>query len=182
VYPDEVIRRAYLPNNKTGLLISINVLEMACVIINLAAAIFICDYDGVDLSKHPVLLNFCDNTAACAWVTDRCKHSLIGRRLARLFVALLMSTKIGIQAEWIASASNFIADEISHLRLASGAKDYEHNYAKLKETYPMLASCCQLQPSDFLLGMIWDVLLNNASPDPLILRRLAPSVLGRIVS
>ncbi len=112
---------------------------MVCVIVHLSAAIFICDVDGLDLTAHPFLLNFCDNTAACAWVNDRCKHSLIDRRLGRLFVSLLMSTKIGIQAEWIATKDNFIADEILRLRKAS--KDYEHHYAKLKETYPMLASC-----------------------------------------
>jgi len=182
VYPEEVIRRAYLENNKSGLLISINVLEMVCVIVNLASAIFICDHDGLDLATYPVLLNFCDNTAACAWVNDRCKHSLIGRRLGRLFIALLMSTRIGIQAEWIATLDNFIADDISRLRKASGDSDYEHNYAQLKETYPLLASCRQFQPSTILLGMIWDVLLNSASPDPLTLRKLAPNALGKIVS
>lgn len=43
-FPTEVQRRAHLPNNKTktGCLISINKLEMICVIINLAAVIRQC--------------------------------------------------------------------------------------------------------------------------------------------
>ena len=39
VYPAEVIRHARLPKNKDGQYISINVLEMICVIINFAAVI-----------------------------------------------------------------------------------------------------------------------------------------------
>ena len=80
-------------------MISINVLEMVCVIVNMAAAIFVCDHDGIDLSSYPVLLNWCDNTTACTWINRNCKHSMIGQQLGRLFVGLLMGTKIGIQAE-----------------------------------------------------------------------------------
>ena len=60
----------------------------------MAAAIFVCDHDDLDLSKFPALLNYCDNTAACNWVDEHCKHSMIGRRLGHLFVGLLMSTKL----------------------------------------------------------------------------------------
>jgi len=60
---------AYLPNSKSGLLISINVLEMHCVIVNFAATIYACWHNEVDLSAFPVLLNWCDNTAACSWVS-----------------------------------------------------------------------------------------------------------------
>ena len=38
-YKREVVRRAYLPNNKHSLLVSINSLEFFCVIINFAAVI-----------------------------------------------------------------------------------------------------------------------------------------------
>ena len=95
-YKRDVIVRARLPNNKNGLLISINVLEMVCVIINMCAAIFVCDHDNLDLSTHPVVLIFRNNTLACAWANARCKHSLIRRRLARLFIGLLMGTTIGV--------------------------------------------------------------------------------------
>ena len=131
VYPQEVLERALLPNNKKGNLISINVLEMVCIIVNMAAAIFVCDHDNIDSDAFPVLLNWCDNTATCTWVNNNFKHSMIGRRLGRLFVGLLMSTKIGVQAEWISTHLNFIADNISRLKKESVDGDF--NYAELKK-------------------------------------------------
>ena len=180
IFPLEIFRRACLPNNKSGLLVSINVLEMVCVIGNLTAAIVACDHDGLDLSGYPVLLNFCDNTAACSWVNDKCKHSMIGKRLARLYIGLLMGTKIGVHAEWIPIDRNVIADDISRLKELSETGDYD--YKRLKDTYPALAACHQFQPSPTLLGMIWDILLHKSCPDPLIVRQLKPSVPGQFIS
>ena len=145
----------------------------------MAAAIFVCDHDHIDLSKFPVLLNYCDNTAACNWVNEHCKHSMIGWRLGRLFVGLLMSTKIGVQAEWISTYLNFIADDISRLKTESA--DGEFDYADLKITYPILESCRQFQTSDSLLGMIWDILLHKSCPDPLTVRQLKLSALGQFI-
>ena len=179
VYPAEVLRRARLKNNKGGLKISINVLEFVCVIINFAAVIYICDADDIDLSDYPVLLNWCDNTAACAWANHKCKYSLIGRRLGRFFVGLLMGTKIGVQQEWISTHLNTIADDIS--RLTENKKN-EFDYEKLTQTYPILNDCRQFQASDTLLGMIWDIVLHNACPDPLTIMQLEPAALGRIIS
>ena len=87
-----------LPNNKKGKLISINCLEFACVVINFAASIYACHVDNIDLSSYPVLLNWCDNSSATASVNHCCKESLIGHELAKIFVGLLMSTDLGIQA------------------------------------------------------------------------------------
>ncbi len=91
IFPDDIYGRACIPNNHDGQLISINILEMVCVIINLAAVIFFCDFDGVDLSTHPILSNGCDNMAACAWMNNQCKNSLIGREMGKFFIGLLMS-------------------------------------------------------------------------------------------
>ena len=41
VHSKEVIDRAYLPHNKSGLVIASNVLEVVCVIVDMAAAIFL---------------------------------------------------------------------------------------------------------------------------------------------
>ena len=76
---------------------------MVCVILNLAENIFVCDHDEVDLSLFPVFLNLCDNMSSTTWVNKNCKYSLIGRRLARFFVGLLMGTNIAIQAEWLST-------------------------------------------------------------------------------
>lgn len=175
-YSAEVQRRARLPNNKSGKYISINCLEMVVVIINFAASIYFCHIDGVDLSNHPTLLNWCDNTAACSWINHKCKDSLIGRALGRLFLGLLMSTKLGIQTEWISTKLNKLADDIS--RLADKNGDYDYDYSRLIIDHPCLKQCRKFQPSTTLLTMISDILLENASLDPLILKNLEPLALG----
>ena len=173
-YSAEVQRRARLPNNKCGTYISINVLEMVCVVINFAAVIYFCEVDGIDLSNHPLIHNWCDNTSACAWANSKCKNSMIGRALGRMFLGLLMSTKLGIQAKWLATELNKLADDISRLE----DDDHNYDYSRLVFDHPCLANCRQFQPSNILLSMISEVLLNNASPDPLIIRKLAPLALG----
>ena len=179
-YPQDVVYRACLPNNKSNLMISINVLEMVCVIINLAAAIFVCDHDKVDLSMYPIFLNLCDNMSSTTWVNKNCKYSLIGRRLARFFIGLLMGTNIGIQAEWLSTHANFIADDISRLKDMDG--DGIFDYSALKITYPCLQPCRQFQPSHTLLGMIWDILLRGSCPDPLMVAKLKSHALGQFIS
>ena len=49
VYPKEVIDRSCFPNNKGGILVSINVLDMVCIIVHMSVAIFVCDHDDMDL-------------------------------------------------------------------------------------------------------------------------------------
>ena len=175
--PAKILKRAHLPNNKTFLLISINALEMVCVILNMATAIFVCNHDKLDLSTHPVLLDFCNNTAACALVNACCKHSMIGQWLVWFFIVFLMDTKIRVQAEWLTAHLNLIADEILQLKAKDGKGDYD--YAQLNMSYPILAPCrCQFQPPDFLLGVIWDILLEESCPDPLVVQALKPKTLG----
>ena len=161
-------------------MVSINVLELTCVIINMAASIFACHHDGVDLSSYPVLLNWCNNTAACAWVSYRCKESLIGRRLARLLIGLTMGTSLGIQANWISTVDNDLADDISRLTLPVGREDFD--YTHFLSTHPSLSLCRLFSPSQTLLGMIWDVLLYKKSPDPLTVRTIEPNALGYFIS
>ena len=155
-----------------------NALEMACVVINFAAAIYACYVDGICLDAFPLLANDCDNTSACAWINFGCKTSLQGRALGRLFVGLLMNTKLGIQAEWISTKMNVIADEISRLYGVDG----EYDYSKLLTDYPVLSNCHQIQPSDTLLTMIWDALLNSGLKDPLTIAKLEPAALGSFIS
>ena len=172
------MHRVYLPNNKSGKLISINVLEMVCVIINFAAVIYFCEVDGIDLSNHPVIYNWCDNTASCCWTNSKCKNSLIGRALGRMFLGLLMGTKLGIQAKWLETELNKLADDISRLK----DDDHNYDYSQLIFDHPCLANCRQFQPSDTLLTMISDVLLRSENPDPLTIRKWEPLALGLHIS
>jgi len=82
-YKAEVVRPTRLKNNKHGNLISINSLEFFCVNVNFAAAICVLATGHATVDNvYQVLLNWCNNKAACAWVNYKCKESLIGRRLA----------------------------------------------------------------------------------------------------
>lgn len=178
-YPDEVVSRALLPNNKSGKYISINCLEMLCIVVNFSACIYACWYDGVDMSCFPVLLNWCDNVSAGSWVNTRCKSSLLGRALGRLFCGLLMGSPLAIQAEWLATSLNVVADDISRLKTN---ENVVVDYSEVLLSHPVLHSCRIFQPSDFLLTTLWDLLLNSASPDPLAVARLAPETLGSFIS
>ena len=105
---------------------------------------------------------------------------MIGRHLGRLFVGLLMSTKIGVHAEWKSTLDNLIADDQSRLKKANEKGEFD--YTQLKRTCPMLAPCRQFQPSNILRDIIWDFLLRNLVPDPLMVKQLKPCALGHFIS
>jgi len=175
-YPQEIIRKAQLKNNKHGDYISINALEMMCVIINYATAIHICHLDGVDISHAPTILNWCDNTSAVSWINTRCKDSLAGRALGRLYCGLLMSSTIGLCTDRISTTQNVIADHIS--RVKRSAEDGKYDISQLLTDHPSLRSCCLFQPLELLLSMFWEILLHKGSPDVLMLKELRPENLG----
>ena len=178
-FPAEVVMRTYLPNNKNNDYVSINCLEMVCVVINFAAVIHCCAVDGINLSQYPVLLNWCDNTAATCWANYKCKTSLIGRQLGCLFVGLLMGTKLGIQVKWLPTKLNKIADAIS---CVDPSKEGLYDYSQLLADFPVLKNCCEFQLSSILRTKIWAVLWKNNSVDPLIIAKLRPLDLGSITS
>jgi len=177
-YPTEIVARATLANNKGGKYISINVLEMVCVIVNYAAAIYACWHDGIDLGHFPTILNWCDNTSACRWINTRCKRSLIGRALGSFFCGMIMGTALGLDADYISTHANVVSNDILRLKHSS---DGQYDHSKLLTDHPLLCSCHTFQPSKSLLTMLWDIMLNSASPDPLIIRQLKPETLGLFI-
>ena len=180
-FPEKVVKRARLPNNKRGKLISINSLEFVCTIVNLAAVMCALAHGIPCNDPHPVLLNYCDNIAACAWINYNCKESLIGRRLAMLYIGLILNTNLGVQAEWVSTTQNVIADDIS--RIIKNSPDKTFDFTSLLEKYPtQLQGCRRFIPSEELLSTIWDVLLINVSPDPLTIRKWQPKTLGKFIS
>jgi hypothetical protein len=177
-YPAEVVERATLANNKGGKYISINVLKMACVIINYAAAIHACWCDKNDLGHFPTVLNWCDNTSSCSWINTHCKESLISYALGCFFCGMIMGSALGLDADNILMHANVVADNISHLKHSS---DGQYDHSKLLSDYPLLCSYCTFQPSERLLTMLWDIMLNSASSYPLIIRQLKPETLGSFI-
>ena len=94
--------------------------------------------------------------------------------MGRIFLGLLMSTKLGIQAKWLETELNKLVDDIAPLE----DDDHNYDYSRLILDHPCLANCRQFQPSNILLLMISEVLLSSASPDLLIIRNLEPLALG----
>ena len=88
-----------------------------------------------------------------------------------------MSTDLDIQAEWLPINLHKIADDISRLSNKNG----NYDYSQLFIDHPLLNNCCQFQPPQTLLRMIWDVLQNKCLPDPLMLRQLELAALGSTI-
>ena len=185
-FPKEVVLRTlrYLPDNKSGRLISINVLEFVVVIIDYCAALTVIMTESVTDDPYPVLLNVADNTAAHAWTMHTCKSSRLGKLLAKLFCYLLMDSRLGINSKWIDTTHNFIADDISRLKKsqASSSKQFSFDYALLQQKYPQLKNCRFFQPSASLLCMIWDVLLQEKLPSLEQVKTLKQSGLGKLIT
>ncbi len=89
-----------------------------------------------------------------------------------------MSTQIGMSADWLPTEWNVIADDISRFK----HKQAGYDYSQLLCDHPSLKPCRHFQPSDLLLGKLWDILRNNDSLDLLILRKVEPRTLGSVIS
>ena len=185
-FPLEVVFKTlkYLPDNKSGKLISINVLEFVVVIIDYCAALTVILTEDVTDDPHPVLLNIADNTAAHTWTMHTCKSSKLGKLLAKLFCFLIMDSGLGINSKWIDTTHNFIADDISRLKKsqASSSKQFSFDYALLQQKYPQLKNCRFFQPSASLLSMIWGVLLQEKLPSLEQVKTLKQSGLGKLIT
>ena len=127
-WPKRVKRRTklFIEDNSSGKLVSINVLEYLVVIVNFCAALTIYRTEAPTADPHPVLLSLVDNTSAIRW-TNACKDSLAGRALGCFFCALLVNCEMGINAQWISTIENDIADGISRVKTNKEAfYDYSH--------------------------------------------------------
>ena len=89
-----------------------------------------------------------------------------------------MSSNIGIQAEWLSTHENVIADEISRIKKLHGTFDY----SQLLLAFPQLQKCRRFHPSATLLLMISSVLEGKDLPDLMTLGRLEPQMHGSFSS
>ena len=157
-WPEEVRRhtKMFLPDNKSGKMISINVLKYATIIFNYAVALTVLDYNGFGDDIHPFLLNWEENTSAVRWTDHACKKSLVGKALGRHFCTLLIDSPLGVKAKWLSMSMNVIADDIS--RFKKDSPDYNFDYHSLQPKYPQLRDCRLFQPSVELLSIILGVM------------------------
>ena len=161
-FPEQIRLRTikYLKKNDENL-VSINVLEFVVIIINYCVAVTIVK-SGITTDPHPVIRLITDNTSALNWTLHTSKTSLIGRALARFFCGMLIDSPVGINAKWIGTHGNVIADKISRFDPSSCELE---SFAKLKQEYPQLEPCRSFQLNQDLLSMIWNILLTKKCPD-----------------
>jgi hypothetical protein len=166
-FPVEVIQRTlrFQKNNDDGKLISINVLEFIMVMIGYIAALHIVRTSTVTDDPYPVILSITDNSLALSWTRHTCKRSRVGRLLARFFCSLLINSPLGINAQWISTVDNVIADNISRVKKASNIDlSLSFDYTTLKQTYPELSHCSFFQIQPELILLIWDIVLTEKWP------------------
>jgi hypothetical protein len=136
--------------------------------------------DGFTDDPHPNVLCVTDNVSAKNWMMHTCKKSIVGRALARFFWGLLIDSEVGINAKWISTKANKIADDISRLKKSLTSSSFVYNFSKLKQDHADLKLCRFYHPSQELLSMIWKLALAQKSPDLDIVRALKPSGLGKL--
>ena len=148
-------------DHATDELISINLLEFATAIINYAAATACCERDPTLLpptNPYPVLLNHSDNESTNSWLRKTAYHSSKHRALSRILCSLRMDNPIGLNASYISTSDNFIADYISRLKnLVFGPSDIP-----VIQRFPQLASCQIFHLSQELYSSLIEGLLQGA--------------------
>jgi hypothetical protein len=108
------------------------------------------------------------------------KKSIIGRALARFFCGLMIGSDVGINAKWIATETNKIADAISRLKKSHTLTSFCYDFSKLKQDHADLKHCRFYHLSQELLSLIWKTVLTRKSPDLDSVQALKLSGLGRL--
>ncbi len=127
-FPENVVKQTplHLKDNSDKSLISINCLKYFTIIVNYCASLV-------------VFLCITDNTSALNWTLHTSKKSSIGRALPRFFCGLLIGLSIGINAKWISTVENKVADKILRLKKLtttdskSSSTHHTYNYANLQQ-------------------------------------------------
>ncbi len=100
--------------------------------------------------------------------------------MARFFCGVSIGSKVGINAKWISTEANKIADDISRLKKSLTSSSFVYNFSKLKQDHADLKLCRFYHPSQKLLSMIWKIALTQKSPDLDIVLALKLSGLGKL--
>jgi len=188
-FPEEIVARTllHIKNAKSGEFISINVLEYVTVIINYCGALVALANENKQLTgdPHPIILCITDNTSAKNWTLHTSKKSIVGRALARFFCGILINSRLGINAKWISTHTNVIADDISRFtnsppNNSPHTSKSSYDFSTLKQNHEVLRTCLFYQPSHKLLSLIWKILLTKQCPALSQIRILEPADLGKL--
>ena len=187
-FPSDVVERTllHLKNNSNESFISINCLEYFTIIVNYCASLVVFASRKINDDPHPVVLCVTDNTSALNWTLHTSKKSRIGRALARFFCGLLIGSNVGVNAKWISTVENIIADKISRLKKLTSTDSTSHpshntyDYAKLQQEHKELKACNSFQPSHKLVSLLLEILLTGNCPDLKQILKLRPQDLGKL--
>ena len=187
-FPKDIVERTllHLKDNSDKRFISINCLEYVTIILNYCASLVTFASRKIDDDPYPIVLCVTDNTSALNWTLHTSKKSNIGRALARFFCGLLIGSNVGVNAKWISTIENVVADKISRLKATidtnpkSSLSVNTYDYANLQQEHVELKACVFFQPSHRLLLLIWEILLTQKCPDLNQILSLKPQDLGKL--
>jgi hypothetical protein len=172
----------HIPDGQSGDLIDINCLEYATVLINYAACMYYwVTLQNIDAKRipYPKVLIKADNVSSEVWTVKGCKHSNIGRRLGRLQCAMMINNPVMLDTGRVDTKTNVIADRISRWECEA---DTSSGFLNLLQDFPQLRDCQRFHPSQELISLIWDALLNDKLVNPLEVNHILQSFPGRIGS
>ena len=176
----------HLKDNSNESFISINCLEYFIIIVNYCASLVVFATRKVNDDPHPVVLCVTDNTSALNWTLHTSKKSSIGRALARFFCGLLIGSNVGVNAKWISTIENKIADKISRLKKLTSTNSKStpshntYNYANLQQEHKELKVCNFFQLSHKLVCLLLATLLTGKCPSLDQILKLKPQDLGKL--
>ena len=185
-FPIEIVERTllHIPDESDVRFISINCLEYFTIIINYCGAKVYFATASNRNDPYPVVLCVTDNTSTKKWTTHTSKRSLASRALARLFCGLLIGSNLGINATWISTRANELADKISRLKKATSANKSlptsTFDYSTLQQDHPELRACAFFQLSQLLISLLWETMLSQNCPDLNKILQLEPQDLGKL--
>jgi hypothetical protein len=183
-FPDKVVAQMllHLKNGASQNFVLINVLEYVTIIIIYCGALTAYLEDGHEEDPHPVVLCVTNNVSAKNWTMHMSKKSIIGCALARFFCGLMIGLDVGINAKWIATETNKIADATLRLKKShtSTSTSFHYDFSKFKQDHADLKHCCFYHPRQELLSLIQKTMMMQKSPDLDSVQALKLSGLGRL--
>jgi len=98
----------------------------------------------------------------------------------------LIGSNVGINAKWISTVENEIADKISRLKKLtpteskSSPSHITYDYANLQQEHKELKACNFFQPSHKLVSLLLEILLTGICLDLRQILKLKPQDLGKL--
>jgi len=119
------------------------------------------------------------------WVTHACLKYWVGCTLGCFFCALLINYHLGINAEWLSTKDNTIADEISRLwalhNYANEPNIFDVDYQLLFQSSPV-TDVQQFVPNKELISCLQFFLINQICPSLEWINKLKQAGLGRLIT